>query len=385
MTSSSIATLKPIFLKSLLITFVCLAFSWQSALATPRSPEDLDAIRNDLADNPISYGSIPALNQSKYIPMQDANLTMEKEDVVFVVFFPDGPRIYPQKYMVWHEVLNEFIDGKSYCLTYSPISGCLAAYKTDFENVQLLFDTEGRLYNCNNVLIDRNTGSLWIQLLGLAFDGPLAGKGLEYMPVWWSDWEHVYKAYPKAQVLERPRTRKPYGRDPFGSYLTSGNYYDNDRIPFPVKYSDHDKRIPPKNRVIGIEHDNLMMAVDESYVREKKVVNFFFGPTPMLAILDPRLNNVRIFDRTVWDDPILFTNKNGRLVDVETGTIWSYDGKALSGNLQGASMDEFFGIYAFWFAWYAFHPETLLVPGPSIVPDSALVKGPESSFDPRRK
>ena len=109
--------------------------------------------------------------------------------------------------------------------------------------------------------------------------------------------------------------------------------------------------------------------------RSKKVVNFFLGPTPMLAVLDPRLNVVRVFDRTVWDSPVLFTEENGRLVDVDTRSTWSYDGTALSGKLKDARLDEFFGMYAFWFAWAAFHPETLLVPGPSVVPDSALVKG----------
>lgn len=95
----------------------------------------------------------------------------------------------------------------------------------------------------------------------------------------------------------------------------------------------------------------------------------------MLAVLDPRLNVVRVFDRTVWDSPVLFTEENGRLVDVDTRSTWSYDGTALSGKLKDARLDEFFGMYAFWFAWAAFHPETLLVPGPSVVPDSALVKG----------
>lgn len=355
---------------------ICLGLlTWGApSLAAPRSQQDLQAIFDDLTKTAVGYGAIPSINRTTYMTIHDAELTMDRREAVFVVFFPDGPRIYPQKIMVWHEVLNEFINGKSYCVTYAPISGCLAVYKTDVEGMQLVFDTEGRLYNCNSVLVDRNTGSLWMQLLGMAFDGPLAGKGLAYVPVWWTTWEYARNAYPNAQVLAPPRsTRKAYGRDPYGSYITPGNYYDNEQIPYHVTHMDN--RLPAKNRILGLEYENLMLAVDETYVRQKKVVNFFLGPTPMLAVLDPRLNVVRVFDRTVWDSPVLFTEENGRLVDVDTRSTWSYDGTALSGKLKDARLDEFFGMYAFWFAWAAFHPETLLVPGPSVVPDSALVKG----------
>lgn len=362
----------------LLFLFVCLSITAvgiaRSAFAAPRTQQDLQAILEALTETPVTYGAIPSINKTEYMNGYDAELSMDKREHVFVVFFPDGPRIYPQKIMVWHEILNEFIKGKSYCISYSPMSGCLAAYKADMEGMQLVFDTEGRLYNCNSVLIDRNTGSLWMQLLGLAFDGPLAGKGLEYIPVWWTTWEYARKAYPDAQVLATPRRNgKPYGRDPYGSYITSDNYYDNERIPYPV--TNVDLRLASKNRILGLEYDNLILAVDEKYVREKKVVNFFLGPTAMVAVLDPRLDVVRVFDRTIWNTPVLFTQENGRLVDVDTRSTWSYDGRALSGKLKDARMDEFFGIYAFWFAWAAFHPETLLVPGPSVVPESALIKG----------
>lgn len=344
-------------------------------LAVPRNEEALEEIRDALIQTPVSYGAIPSINQAKYMQVQDAVLSMEKDDVVFVVFFPDGPRIYPQKILVWHEIINEYIKGKSYCITYAPLSGCVAAYKTDVEGMQLVFDTEGRLYNCNSVLIDRNTGSLWMQLLGMCFSGPMVGKGLEYIPVWWTTWDYASRVYPKAPVLATPRSihKKPYGRDPYGSYKIPGNYYDNERIPYPIAHLD--SRISPKRRIYGIEHDKLMLAIDESYVQQKKAVNFFLGPTPLLAVLDPRLNVVRIFERTVWDTPILFTVENGQLVDVETHTRWSYDGKAIAGKLKTATLDEFIGIYSFWFTWAAFHPETLLVPGPSVVPDSALIKG----------
>lgn len=366
------------FLYSLLLMFAFgLGTYTPLALAIPRSEAELRGIKEKLLTTSVTYGQIPSILQPQYIPVRDAAMGLTGPEPVFIVFLPDGPRIYPQRILVWHEVVNEEVDGHGYLITYSPISGTVAAYDRQIEGVNLIFDSQGQLYNANSVLVDRNTGSLWMQILGMAFDGPMFGRGLKQIPVWWTTWRYASKVYPNAPVLTYPRTgRKPYGRDPYGSYLTKGNYYDDQRILYPV-VPTADRRWPLKQRVLGIEHDNLMLAVNEQYIRERKVVNFFMGPTPMVALLDPRLNVVRVFGRTVWDKPVLFLPHKDGLTDFDTGSTWNYDGKATSGNLMGASVDEYTGIYAFWFVWAAFHPETLVIPGPSVVPDSALKKGIE--------
>ena len=344
--------------------------------AMPRSEKELRAINEVLTKTTVTYGQIPSINKARYLSVTDASMYLEGRDHVFVVFFPSGPRIYPQKIMVWHEVVNEVLDGEPYCVTYAPITGSVAAYSSKVNGLSLIFDPAGTLYNNNSVLIDRNTGSKWLQILGMAFAGPLFGKGMEHVPVWWTNWQHARTMYPKALVMGQPLggDRKAYGRDPYGSYFMPGTYYSDERILYPL--SIHDRRLPPKERILGIEHDSLVLAVVESAVKAKGVINFFMGPTPLVAVYDPRVAVVRVFNRTVWDSPLLFKlDPRGGLRDVETESLWSFDGKALEGNLAGADMEELTGIYAFWFAWAAFNPETLIVPGPLVVPDSALVKG----------
>ncbi|AGC49663.1 DUF3179 domain-containing protein [Lawsonia intracellularis] len=360
------------------ILTILLTFSMvTSTLAIPRTEKDLQYIANNLTETPVKYGDIPSITQPEYISVNDANLTLEGRDPVFIVFIPGSqPRIYPQRIMVWHEVVNEYINGKSYVITYSPISGSMAAYESTIEGMNLIFDTEGKLFNSTSVLIDRNTGSLWSQLIGMAFDGPLKGKGLRYIVSWWTTWDKAKEMYPTALVLATPRgTNKPYGRDPYGSYVTHGNYYDDERIVYPVVQQDKKHQLHPKTKVLGIEIEGLPLAIDEAYVKEKKVVNFYFGPYALVALYDSRLDIVRVFNREVWDKQILFTqNPQGLLVDIDTNTIWNYDGIAIQGKLKDASISEFFGINAFWFSWYAFNPESLLVPGSTVVPSSALIK-----------
>lgn len=356
----------------------CLVYMGERpAHALPKTQAELREIFDGLTKTSIKHGDIPALFNPPTITVNDASNVYEDEEPMLLVAFPDGIgiRMYPQSTLVWHEVVNEYLRSRPYCVTYSPISGSFAAYESSVDNVDLIFDSEGRLYNNNSVLIDRNTGSLWLQLPGIAFDGPLAGKGLKQLPVLWTDWAHARKAFPKAQVVSRPRgTSRQYGKDPYGSYHAKDSYYQSDIIYYPLSRL-LDRRLPPKTPVVGLEVENLFFAVDIGYVKKARSVNFFLGPLALLAVYDDAVGSVRVFKRNVWGEVALFRMENKQLVDIETGSKWNMDGLAVAGNLKGASLDAVFGVYAFWFAWAAMYPDTAVVPGPTVVPDSALVKG----------
>lgn len=353
-----------------LCLLLCLLLAPASASAIPKSDADLKRIADNLTVTSIKYGSIPSLYRPEYVKVVDASLSLSKDDVVFVVLLPDGPRIYPQRIMVWHEVVNELIDDRAYAITYCPISGTLAAYHASMDEMNLIFDAEGRLFEGNTVLIDRNTGSLWTQMLGMAFDGPLRGRGMPLLPVFWMTWNYAGRTFPNAPVLAPVDPKKAYGRDPYGSYQRRDSYYQNDILVYPV--SRLDRRFPRKTPMLGLEHNGFFMGISVDYVKKNGVVNFFMADAALAAVHDPRMDVVRVFDRRIWDKPSLFVKEKGRLMDLGTRTFWNWDGKAVEGNMRDASMKELFGIYAMWFAWFAMNPETLVLPGPGEV-DKALL------------
>ncbi len=372
------------FLKFLSVTFSGLwatSLGSQKAFALPRNEEDLLAITENLHKTGVLYGDLPSLATPEYQTMSDASLSYDEDEIVFAFAFPDAPKDYyivAQKIMLWHEVLNELHNGKAYALTYSPISGSLAFFEAKIGRENLIFDSFGELYNNNSVLIDRNTGSKWSQLLGMAFEGPLMGTGLNYLPVYWTKWANAKKAFPKAKVMVTPKasSTRIYGRDPYGSYQKEDTYYQNERIFFPLTH--YDVRMPAKTEVYAIEDNKALVAISIDYVREKKAVNFYLGPRALVAIHDPVLDTVRVYDREFWLDqqPALFFMQYNRLYDYGTRSEWNIEGKCIEGKLLGASMPELFGIYSFWFAYAASNPETFTVPGDIVVPDSAFDTNP---------
>ncbi len=353
------------------------------AWARPQNLEQLKDIENHLAIVPLQ-GAITSIYRPNYDSVMEANLKLSDNEPVFVVQFPDKARIYPQQYMVWHQVVNELIDDVAYAVTYCPITGTLMAYNAYMDGLNLTFDVEiheategfaGFLYDGNSVLIDRNSGSLWLQETGMAFSGPLLGRGMPTIPVFWTTWQKAKKVYPDAGVLSRPRGRRPYGRDPYGNYLRKDTYYDNDVLVYPPRRLD--RRFHRKAPMYCMEYDNFLLAIEIEYVRKEGCVNFFLGSIPLLAVYDPALDVVRVYNRQVWADPFLFVILNGKLVDLATKSVWDRaTGQALEGNMKGAAMKQFFGVYSMWFAWYSINPETFVVPGPGVVKSNLLSPTP---------
>ncbi|MCL2123834.1 MAG: DUF3179 domain-containing protein, partial [Desulfovibrionaceae bacterium] len=164
--------------------------------AIPKNEQALASIIDKLTQTSVSYGSIPSLYRPQYTRVVDASLSLGKDEPVFVVHLPEGYRIYPQRIMVWHQVVNELIDDHAYVITYCPISGGLAAYDAGMDGINLIFDIEGRLFEGNSILMDRNSGSLWVQMLGMAFDGPLRGRGMPLLPTFWTNWNYASRSFP---------------------------------------------------------------------------------------------------------------------------------------------------------------------------------------------
>ncbi len=362
--------------KILIITLAIFACLTSHVKAIPTSPEALKSIAQKLINTNVPYGSISSFYKPDVVTVMAADLKMNGDEPVFIVDYPEGPRIYPQRIMVWHQVANEVFGRNAYALTYCPVTGSMAAYNSTLDNVQLRFDVDGKVYDGNSILIDRNTGSLWLQTLGMAFQGPLTGRGLPIVPVYWTTWNKAKSVYPNAPVLTSPRgSRKPYGRDPYGNYLKKGTYYDNDILAFPVQYTD--LKLPYKNQIVGLELSGFRLAIDVAYIKKEGAVNFFLGDSPLLAVYDTRLGVVRIFNRHIWDKPSLFIMQNGLLIDIGTKTTWNTStGQAMQGNMVGATMQQYFGVYSMWFNWFNINPETYLIPGPGEVPKNMLHLNP---------
>jgi hypothetical protein len=255
---------------------------------------------------------IPSIDNPKYVSVEEADEWIQDNELVLAIIYKGVKRVYPLQILVWHEIVNDKIVDDPVLITYCPLCGSGIAYERKINGEEVEFGTSGKLYNSNLVMYDRKTNSYWTQIDGLAIVGELTGTKLTPISidtVVWRDWK---AAHSDSEVLSQDTGFvRPYGTDPYGSY------YEDSFVWFPVEAED--TRIHPKTVIFGIEVDGAYKAYKEDDLKE-------------LGTIDDVVNGVRI--NVERDDAGVVT-----ITNLDTG-------------------DEIVKERDFWFAWYAFHPDT---------------------------
>jgi len=257
---------------------------------------------------------IPSIDNPEFVSVEEADEWIQDNELVLAIIYKDVKRVYPLQIMVWHEIVNDNIAGEPILITYCPLCGSGIAYERKIDGEEVEFGTSGKLYNSNLVMYDRKTDSYWSQIDGLAIVGELTGmrlKAVSIDTVVWRDWK---KAHPDSEVLSQDTGfSRRYGTDPYG------NYYEDSFVLFPLE--NRDDRIHPKTVIFGIEVNGVFKAYKEDDL---------IGP----GKIEDEVNGVKVVvERS------------------EAGVV-----KVL--NSEGG--EEIVKERDFWFAWYAFHPDTLL-------------------------
>jgi len=338
----------------LLLIFIC-----SNLLSVEKSRYELEYLAENMIGGGPPKDGIPPIDKPNYISFKAASLFLHDDDVVFIVEDDREVKIYPQKIMVWHEIVNDEFDGSKGAVTYCPLTGSAIGYYTTTGKVETTVGTSGKLVNSNLVMYDRATDSFWPQISGTAVLGKLKGQTFKTFPVIWTRWKFAKKKYKNAKVLSvNTGFMRSYGRDPYGSYLRLGTYYDSGDALFPLL--NRSEKLKPKDLVIGIKTDNDRVAISEKRVIKERLVNIKAGKSNLVALYDPELDVVRVFSSSSNGYKHTLYLKGETISDRESGSYWNYRGEAVLGKLKGKKLDEITYFKLFWFAWNAYYPDSKL-------------------------
>jgi hypothetical protein len=216
----------------------------------------------------------------------------------------------------------------------------------------LTFGVSGMLFRDALVMYDRETDTLWTQVNGLGIKGPLAGQTLETVPsilATWKQWKHLY---PDSQVLKK--------RGPPGSSYASYNR-DPNKLGI-MGRRIRDKRLPNKERILGVRAGDAAMAFAEKDVREARLVHANVGALPVVLVAPTPAHPIVVFDRRAGGRLLSFRFVDGEptlVEDAQTRSRWSLaDGRAVAGPLEGTRLERAPAYAAFWFGWLGYFPHT---------------------------
>lgn len=223
-------------------------------------------------------------------------------------------------------------------------------YSRQINNEEFTFGVSGKLIMNVLVMYDRQTGSLWSQLLGEAVAGPMQGTQLEYVTSWQTTWADWKTRHPDTLAL-----RKGYSgnTDPYAGY-----YNSND--PGVIGETVNDDRLYVKEFVIGVERNGEAVAYPFSVLNDEHVVNDVIAESPVLVVFNAETGDGVVFERVVDGQTLTFESlPELGLQDRQTGSVWDgLRGTAKDGPLAGKELNRVKSTRSFWFGWKDFYPET---------------------------
>jgi hypothetical protein len=225
-------------------------------------------------------------------------------------------------------------------------------YSREIDGQEYTFGVSGKLIMNVLVMYDRQTQSLWSQLLGEAVDGDLQGTKLEFFPSWMTTWEDWKTRYPDTQALVKGYSGAV---DPYDSY------YESD-APGVIGEARRDDRLQTKQFVVGVALGDEAVAYPFSVLSFEPVVNDVVSGTPVLVVFSEDTGTGVVFDREVEGQTLTFSLSNSEaltLTDAETGSTWEgLTGLANDGPLAGEELTRVRSTASFWFGWKDWYPKT---------------------------
>jgi hypothetical protein len=186
-------------------------------------------------------------------------------------------------------------------------------YSGKIDDTLFTFGVSGRLYKSNVLIYDHQTESLWSQLKETAIAGPMVGRKLEKIPAERTTWQRWLEKHPQTKVLSSDTGYvRSYNTDPYEGYYRALG------IMFPV--GDVRTDLPAKEMVLGIEIKGAAKAYPLSLIERKTGrLKDKIGENPVQIVISKEGQVVNVLDHQARTIPVIF---------------------------------------AYWFAWQAFHPGT---------------------------
>ena len=178
---------------------------------------DLDEI---FSGGPPKDG-IPAILEPVFTSVTDET-QLEPLEAVMTLELPGSiPRAYPLRYLIWHEIVNDSIDGVPVAVTWCPLCNSGIFFDRRLDEAILSFGVSGNLRHSDMIMYDHQTESWWQQAVGEAIVGELTGSSLAELPGWMESWDTYRMRNPEGQVMARPEHSRPYGYNPYVGYDSS--------------------------------------------------------------------------------------------------------------------------------------------------------------------
>ena len=351
--------LVPVILVTVLMQYSSCSDETQTPKKDPNDPSKLDWLipRAQIINRGIESDSLPPISSPAFVSGTQVNY--KDNDRVIAVNILGEFRVYPEKILGYHEVVNDVIKNKNVAITYSPLTGTAMAWDvTNLQGITTTFSATNYLYNCNDILYDEKAASYWQQMYSKCVAGDYSGFQVTNLGVLETTWGNWKSMFPAAKVLSTATGFSyNYNVDPWAGYDKV------DSLPFFT--SPVDNRLPLKERVLGlVVGDRAKIYRLSSFADSLSLIEDNFQGLSVVLAGSKSRDFIVCFERRVTDGPELeFTvdTEASNIVMIDTeGTKWDIFGNGVDGPGRGQRLIIPTAMIGYWFAFGAMYPDALI-------------------------
>jgi hypothetical protein len=313
----------------------------------------------------VSINGIPPLDHPKHVPGAEASY-LDDDNIVFGFYLDGEARAYPKRILAWHELALDRVGERELAIVYCTLCGTVVPFDARVGGRALTFGTSGLLYRSNKLMFDHETASLWSSLTGEAVVGPIVELKLKLsaLPVVTTTWREWRTRHPDTLVLSLDTG---FERD-YSEGAAYRAYFATDELMFGV--SQRDGRLPNKAEVFVVRStlppdaptaaraDTPPFAISTRLLGEQPVFHADVGGTPIVVVTSAG-GASRAYASATYR--FASTDGNDTVRDGE-GRQWVAEEDFLVASFDSnVRLARVAGHRAFWFGWYAQHPDTVLV------------------------
>ena len=130
-----------------------------------------------------------------------SNNNLNRNALYYAYFYDNTVKIYPQRIIGGHEIINDHIDNHYYTISYCPLTGSAIAWDRQINGTITEFGVSGHLFKDNLVPYDRKRHSYWSQMRMHGIKGDNAGYRLKTEFLLTTSGNTIINSFPDALIL----------------------------------------------------------------------------------------------------------------------------------------------------------------------------------------
>ncbi len=279
-----------------------------------------------------------------------ANNKIPNDRLVIGVVLNGEARAYPIQVIGYHHQVRDTIGNTPVMITYCTVCRTGRVF-SPFVNGQAEDFRLVGMDHFNAMFEDARTKSWWQQATGVSIAGPLKNTQLTELPSSQSSLAEWVAEYPDTKILQ-PDTF-------FTKRYDDLTDYDRGTIKGHLERRDS-ASWKDKSWVVGVRSGGNTKAYDWNELIVHPMIHDSIAGRPILLLLNTDSATFHVWDRNVNGQVLQFVRvPDQRMIkDSNTGSLWNYEGKCVTGVLLGQQLKAVQSYQEFWHSWSNFHPAT---------------------------